>query len=152
MILDECWLFLRNDAFRAKIVEYLRDLRKKNCAVVMATQNLSDMDEKLIPVVSSNCLTKIFLPNSSINDLAYEMYQRFDLNDAEISILGDIKPKRQYFYKSSLGTRVFDLTLSPLELAFLGATSKEDQLNVARMQDLSREEFVRRWKKLKNVV
>lgn len=152
MILDECWLFLRNDAFRAKIVEYLKDLRKKNCAVVMATQNLSDMDEKLIPVVSSNCLTKIFLPNSSINDLAYEMYQRFDLNDAEISILGDIKPKRQYFYKSSLGTRVFDLTLSPLELAFLGATSKEDQLNVARMQDLSREEFVRRWKKLKNVV
>lgn len=152
MVLDECWLFLRNDAFRSKIVEYLKDLRKKNCAVVMATQNLSDMDEKLIPVVSSNCLTKIFLPNSSINDLAYSMYQRFDLNNTEISLLGSIKPKRQYFYKSAQGTRVFDLTLSPLELAFLGATSKEDQLNVARMKDLSREEFVSNWKVLKHVV
>lgn len=151
MILDECWLFLRNEAFRAKIVEYLKDLRKKNCSVVMATQNLSDMDEQLIPIVDSNCLTKIFLPNTSINDMTYDMYQRFDLNDTEIDILRNMKPKRQYFYKSDLGTRVFDLSLSPLEVAFLGATSKEDQLNVSKLDSLSPEEFTEKWKELKNV-
>lgn len=151
MILDECWLFLRNDAFRAKIVEYLKDLRKKNCAVVMATQNLSDMDEQLIPIVDSNCLTKIFLPNTSINDMTYKMYQRFDLNDTEIEILRSMKPKRQYFYKSDSGTRIFDLSLSPLELAFLGATSKEDQLNVSKLESLSPAEFTEKWKALKNV-
>lgn len=151
MILDECWLFLRNEAFRNKIVEYLKDLRKKNCSVVMATQNLSDIDEHLIPVVSANCLTKIFLPNKSINDLAQTMYERFDLNDTEISLLTMMKPKRQYFYKSSLGTRIFDLSLSPLEVAFLGATSKEDQINVSKLESLSSDEFCKRWKDLKHV-
>lgn len=151
MILDECWLFLRNEAFRNKIVEYLKDLRKKNCSVVMATQNLSDIDDHLLPVVSANCLTKIFLPNTSINDLARNMYERFDLNDTEISILEWMKPKRQYFYKSSLGTRIFDLTLSPLEIAFLGATSKEDQINVSKLDNLSPADFSQRWKALKHV-
>ena len=45
IILDECWLFLRNKSFSNKIVEYLKDLRKKNAIVVMATQNLSDISE-----------------------------------------------------------------------------------------------------------
>ena len=29
IILDECWLFLRNEAFRKKIVEYLRIFVKR---------------------------------------------------------------------------------------------------------------------------
>lgn len=32
IILDECWLFLRNKAFRKKIIEYIKDLRKKNAS------------------------------------------------------------------------------------------------------------------------
>ena len=62
-----------------------------------------------------------------------------------------MKPKRQYFYKSSLGTRIFDLTLSPLEIAFLGATSKEDQINVSKLDNLSPADFSQRWKALKHV-
>jgi hypothetical protein len=42
IILDEAWLMLGHPAFRAKIREWLKVLRKANCLVLMATQSLSD--------------------------------------------------------------------------------------------------------------
>ena len=39
---DKPWIMLGNPVFRAKIREWLKVLRKANCAVVMATQSLSD--------------------------------------------------------------------------------------------------------------
>ena len=40
IILDEAWIMLTNSVFGAKIEEWLRTLRKKNAAVVLATQSL----------------------------------------------------------------------------------------------------------------
>jgi len=42
LILDEAWIMLSHEVFRSKIKEWLKVLRKANCAVVMATQSLSD--------------------------------------------------------------------------------------------------------------
>ena len=38
IVLDEAWVMLANGAFGAKIEEWLRTLRKKNAAVVLATR------------------------------------------------------------------------------------------------------------------
>ena len=43
IVLDECWLFLNNDKMRAKIVDWLKTLRKKNTSIVLATQSLMDI-------------------------------------------------------------------------------------------------------------
>ena len=42
LLLDEAWIMLGHPVFRAKIREWLKVLRKANCAVVLATQSLSD--------------------------------------------------------------------------------------------------------------
>ena len=39
LILDEAWVFLDNPLFAARIREWLKVLRKKNVAVVFATQS-----------------------------------------------------------------------------------------------------------------
>ena len=41
VILDEAWIMLTNSVFGAKVEEWLRTLRKKNAAVVLATQSLA---------------------------------------------------------------------------------------------------------------
>lgn len=152
IVLDECWLFFRNADFRNKIVEYLKDMRKKNCSVVLATQNLSDIQKyDLVDVINTNADTKIYLANEGINDRTAEIYRQFGLNEREIEIVKNLTPKKEYFYTSPLGTRVFDLDLSPLEIAFLTATSKEDQRRAAAMQDLPVPRFVDEWKKIKAV-
>jgi ABC-type branched-subunit amino acid transport system ATPase component len=43
LILDEAWLFLDSPIFAARIREWLKTLRKKNVAVVFATQSLADI-------------------------------------------------------------------------------------------------------------
>jgi type IV secretion/conjugal transfer VirB4 family ATPase len=42
LVLDEAWIMLGHPVFREKIREWLKVLRKSNCAVFMATQSLTD--------------------------------------------------------------------------------------------------------------
>lgn len=151
IILDECWLFLRNEAFRKKIVEYLKDLRKKNASVIMATQNLSDITDDILPIIVENMSTKILLANYTMNEMSRQMYIKFGLNDEEISTVKKLKPKQEYFFKSLLGARVFglDLKRSPVEMAFLTATSKIDQQKAEALSDLPPHEFIESWKRFK---
>ena len=43
LVLDEAWVFLDHPLFAARIREWLKVLRKKNVAVVFATQSLADI-------------------------------------------------------------------------------------------------------------
>ena len=43
LLLDEAWVMLGHPVFRAKIREWLKVLRKANCAVILATQRVSRM-------------------------------------------------------------------------------------------------------------
>ena len=50
--------------FGAKIEEWLRTLRKKNAAVVLATQSLSEIaNSPHRDVILESCPTKLYLPN-----------------------------------------------------------------------------------------
>ncbi|MHA6732377.1 VirB4 family type IV secretion/conjugal transfer ATPase [Devosia sp. A369] len=65
IVLDEAWLMLGHPVFRDKIREWLKVLRKANCAVVLATQSISDAERSgIIDVLKESCPTKICLLNS----------------------------------------------------------------------------------------
>lgn len=132
--LDEAWVMLGHPVFREKLREWLKELRKKNCAVVMATQSLSDaVNSGLLDVLLEQCPTKILLPNKEAEQHGTketpgpaDLYAMFGLNSREISILKNGHYKRHYYYKSPLGRRVFELGLGPLALAFVAVSDKED--------------------------
>lgn len=136
--LDEAWVMLGHPVFREKIREWLKELRKQNCAVVIATQSLSDaVNSGLLDVLIEQCPTKILLPNKEA-DLhgtketpgPADLYAMFGLNQREIEILKNAHYKRHYYYKSELGRRLFDLGLGPLTLAFVGVSAPEDLAEV----------------------
>src|SRR6185437_10653676 len=61
LILDEAWVFLDNPIFAARIREWLKVLRKKNVAVVFATQSLADISNSSIaPAIIESCPQRIF--------------------------------------------------------------------------------------------
>jgi type IV secretion/conjugal transfer VirB4 family ATPase len=128
LVLDEAWLMLNSPIFRDKIREWLKTMRKSNAAVVFATQSISDvMRSEIRDVIVESCPTKIFLPNlEARNELSAEAYQTMGLTERQIEILAQLVPKRQYFYASPLGRRVFELGLGPVALSFLGASGRED--------------------------
>jgi type IV secretory pathway VirB4 component len=139
--LDEAWVMLGHPVFRERLREWLKELRKKNCLVLMATQSLSDaVASGLLDVLLEQCPTKILLPNKEA-DLhgtketpgPADLYTMFGLNKKEIQILKTSQYKRHYYYKSPLGRRLFELGLGPLALSFVAVSDKESLAEVRRL-------------------
>ncbi|SCX34698.1 Type IV secretion system protein virB4 [Agrobacterium rosae] len=128
IILDEAWLMLGHPVFRDKIREWLKVLRKANCAVVLATQSISDAERSgIIDVLKESCPTKICLPNGAARELGTrEFYERIGFNERQIEIVATAIPKREYYVVSPEGRRLFNMALGPVALSFVGATGKED--------------------------
>lgn len=147
--LDECWIFLSNKTFAPKIREWLKVLRKKNASVIFATQSLSDIaNSEILNAVLDSCYSRIFLSNPTANEQK-ELYKTFGLNEREIEIIKYSIPKRQYYFKSVEGNRLFELGLSPLELSYVAASSYEDQEKCKELSNLDTEIFNIEWLKYK---
>lgn len=66
IVLDEAWLMLGHPVFRDKIREWLKVLRKANCAVILATQSISDAERSgIIDVLRGILPDQICLPDSA---------------------------------------------------------------------------------------
>ena len=135
LVLDEAWLFLDHGSFAAKIREWLKTLRKVNVAVVFATQSLADVaGSSIAPALIESCPTRIFLPNPDAQTPQIAaLYSGFGLNAQQIRIIASASPKREYYYQSSAGNRLFELGLGPLMLAAVGSSSPGDQQLISRL-------------------
>lgn len=135
LVLDEAWLMLGHPVFRDKIREWLKVLRKANCAVVLATQSISDADRSgIIDVLKESCPTKVCLPNGEARvSGTREFYEKLGFNEQQIEIIASAIPKREYYVTSPDGRRLFDMALGPITLSFVGASSKDD---LKRIEDL----------------
>ena len=87
IVIDEAWVVLANTTFGAKLAEWLRTLRKKNAAVVLATQSLSEIaNSPYRDVILESCPTKLYLPNAEArNPQTRELYRKFGLSDRRSS-------------------------------------------------------------------
>src|SRR3546814_2152401 len=99
LILDEAWVYLDNPVFAARIREWLKVLRKKNVAVVFATQSLADIaGSSIAPAIVESCPQRIFLPNDrAIEPQARAAYERFGLNERQVELIARATPKRHYY-------------------------------------------------------
>jgi type IV secretory pathway VirB4 component len=78
MVVRPSWFWMRRGVPGRSIVRrshplWLKTLRKKNVAVVFATQSLSDIaDSQIAPAIIESCPTRRFLPDprALVNDAA----------------------------------------------------------------------------------
>lgn len=148
LILDEAWLFLDEPLFAARIRQWLKTLRKKNVSVIFATQSLADIkDSSIAAAIIESCASRIFLPNPQASEPQIRgIYQGFGLNDRQIEIIAQATPKRDYYYQSRLGNRLFDLDLGPVALAFAASASPAEQRAISRvLQESGPADFAAAW-------
>lgn len=149
ILLDEAWIMFGHPVFLAKVREWLKVLRKANCAVVLATQNISDAAESgIMNVLADSCHTKVFLPNVSareINQRPY--YEAVGLNDRQIDIISSARPKRDYYVVTSEGRRLVQLALQKKTLAFVGVSDKESIARIKVLQEVHKESWPQEWLK-----
>jgi type IV secretion system protein TrbE len=128
LVLDEAWLFLDSPLFATRIREWLKTMRKKNVAVVFATQSLADIaTSSIAPANIESCPTRIYLPNDrAIETQIREIYERFGLNPRQVEIIARATPKQDYYAQTAKGNRLFELDLGPLALAICSASTLQD--------------------------
>ncbi len=150
LVLDEAWVFLDDPIFAERIREWLKVLRKKNVSVIFATQSLADVaGSSIAPALIESCPSRIFLPNPRATEpQQIEAYRRFGLNDRQVQLIAYATPKRDYYFQSRAGNRVFDLGLGPIALSICGASSVFDLEEADRIRaETGKEEFAASWLK-----
>lgn len=127
IVLDECWVFFSNQSFANKIKEWLKVLRKYNASVIFATQSLDEVrNSSIFTTILDSCSSRIFLPNSkALSDENRELYHAIGLNDKKIEIIATAVPKRQYYYDSMQGSRLYELSLSKFALAYVSCNKTD---------------------------
>jgi type IV secretion/conjugal transfer VirB4 family ATPase len=135
IIVDEGWLALSDVTFAPQLREWLKTLRKKNASVIFATQSLADLESSpLAPALVEGCPTRILLPNPRAREPQIaSLYGRFGLTERQLEILSLAVPKRDYYLQSPRGSRLFELGLGEIALAFCGASSRADQALIAEV-------------------
>ncbi|MGD9968204.1 MAG: conjugal transfer protein TrbE [Hyphomonadaceae bacterium] len=148
LVLDEAWAYLRDAAFAGQIQAWLKTLRKKNVAVVFATQELADVEQSAIAAtIFEACPTRIYLPNDRAREpRTRAFYESLGLNQRQIAIITEAAPKRDYYVQTRAGARLVDLALGPAALAFLGASTPQDQSAIDRViGERSQTAFANKW-------
>lgn len=117
---EEAWYMLSNPAFANKMEDWLRTFRKKRAFVIFATQSLDEIAR--LPNLGSfvtNIPTQIFLPSvkSSVHEQA-DLYRKvFGTTDAQMALLAQAIPKRDYLFVRPTVTRLVNTRMPPALLA-----------------------------------
>src|SRR6185503_16717926 len=94
-VMDEAWRFIQNPTLRAYVQEALKTWRKRNAAMVLATQTIDDFaSADLLRTVVESCPTKLLLANPAMDRARYA--ELFQLNGKELDVLVDLVPRQQF--------------------------------------------------------
>jgi len=109
-VMDEAWRFFRHPVIKAYITEALKTWRKKNAAMVMATQSGDDLlASGMLSTIVESCPTKLFLANPGMNQEAYR--SAFHLNETEAATIATLVPKQQLLLKQPGVSKVLNLNV-----------------------------------------
>lgn len=147
LILDEAWIMLGHPVFRDKIREWLKTYRRKNCAILLATQSISDASASgIIDVLTESCPTKIFLANHGAGDHnSVPLYRAMGLNERQIGIISQMIPKCDYYVVQPSGRRKVQLALGEKTLSFIGASDRESLSRIRTLISEFPDDWRSRW-------
>ncbi len=112
-VMDEAWRFLKNGTIRRYITEAVKTWRKRNAAMILATQSSDDLERsEMLSVIVESCATKMFLANSGMDREAYR--ETFHLNETEAALIASLVPKQQILIKRPDFSKVVNLNVDPI--------------------------------------
>jgi type IV secretion system protein VirB4 len=111
-VMDEAWRFIQHPTLRAYVQEALKTWRKRNAAMILATQAIDDFaSADLLRTVVESCPTKLLLANPALDRRQYA--DLFQMNEMELDLLSGLIPRQQILLKRPDLAKVLTLTVDP---------------------------------------
>ena len=145
MVVDEAWRYLQDPAVLSYLAEAAKTWRKKNAALIVATQSAVDVTGTAgAEVLLESMPTKLFLANPDLPEKAAETFR---LNPSEMNTIRGLIPKRELYLRRPDAAGILRLevdpasywlyTSSPVDAAKRAAAVEEHGLEQA-LEHLSR--------------
>ena len=130
LVVDEAWRYLADPAVLTALTEAAKTWRKRNAALILATQSVvditqSDMARSLLETLP----TKVFLSNPDFPRSAAEVLQ---LSESEYETIRTLQAKREFFLYRSTEKNVLRIEVDP-ETYWLATSSPNESALRARM-------------------
>lgn len=147
IVIEEAWAALMKTTFANRIRQWLLTLRKQNAAVVLVAHSPMQFQSGELQnarLLTQSCPTRIFLPSpDAAKPEMKDSYAALGLSAAQVQIIAQARPKRDYYFHSPEGSRLFQLGLGPVALAFLAGEKGTGQ--AAREVKRLQQQFGPRW-------
>ena len=109
MVVDEAWRYLSDPMVAGQLLEAAKTWRKRNGALVLATQSVGDV-LKCGRQLLESLPTKVFLANPEFPDEAARV---LELSAVDVRTIRELEPKRELFIRRADETSVVTLTVDP---------------------------------------
>ena len=111
MVVDEAWRYLKDPAVLSYLAEAAKTWRKKNAALIMATQSAVDVTGTPGAAgLLESMPTKVFLANPNLPEKVGEIFR---LNPDEMETIRSLVPKMELYLRRSGGAAILRLEVDP---------------------------------------
>ncbi len=111
MVVDEAWRYLKDPAILGYLAEAAKTWRKKNAALVVATQSAVDVTGTAgAEALLESMPTKLFLANPDLPEKAAETFR---LNPSEMNTIRGLIPKRELYLRRTDAAGILRLEVDP---------------------------------------
>ncbi len=143
---DEGRMAMTEGRFAEQVAEWSITTRKDNAVVALATQDPSDLaNSPYRAQLMESYPVHFFLPNPRMTEEGRKQYRSMGLNEREIEAIRTAQPQRTIYYKTPLGSRLFELAAGPLAQAFLSAPDGTTALDLRSETEEMMASYGRRW-------
>jgi type IV secretory pathway VirB4 component len=139
VIYDEAHAIFTHPVFQAPLLSQTKTAAKKNVAMVWGTQDISDASRTpLWQSLLNQCDNKLFTANpmATSEDILPE-YLKCGVTPFQAQLIAHGVPAQDYFHLTTLGARMFQLRLSPVERLLCAASRPEE---IAALRQLKTQE------------
>ena len=111
MVVDEAWRYLQDPAVLSYLAEAAKTWRKKNAALILATQSAVDVTGTAgAEALLESMPTRLFLANP---DLPEKAAAAFRLNPSEVNTIRGLIPKRELYLRRTNAAAILRLEVDP---------------------------------------
>ena len=111
MVVDEAWRYLNDPAVLAYLAEAAKTWRKRNAALILATQSAADITNTPgAQALLESMPTKLFLANPDLPD---SVADTFRLNRAEMKTIRGLIQKREIYLRRAQESAILRLDVDP---------------------------------------
>ncbi len=111
MVVDEAWRYLQDPSVLAYLAEAAKTWRKKNAALIVATQSAVDVTGTAgAEALLESMPTKLFLANPDLPDKAGDIFR---LNPSELNTIRGLIPKRELYLRRTDSAGILRLEVDP---------------------------------------